>query len=223
MLAHLKIQALSSNRTWGKYHICSESLVQGLFANSDIYEAPYVSYIFDGGFPFPGFLAMPTWKWKSFHQHSINGESSSWLILLLQRLPQNQHNLQESYRSILFPLGIYPFLNFWSVVSGMSMFSLYFQFYSIQTWLLAWNGFTNSIELSNCLFPLPTLLHTRLTQQASTTHRVLCLGLYCHRFCKTINYDYLHGFGIKQECRHTWKRRTFQWICVHWQMYFIKT
>ena len=163
MLAHLKIQALSSNPTWGKYHICSESLVQGLFANSDIYEAPYVSYIFDGGFPFPGFLAMPTWKWKSFHQHSINGESSSWLILLLQRLPQNQHNLQESYRSIWFPLGyllrIYPFLNFWSVVSGMSMFSLYFQFYSIQTWLLAWNGFTNSIELSNCLFLLPTLLH----------------------------------------------------------------
>ena len=130
-------------------------------------------------------LAMSTWKWKSFHQHSINGESSSWLILLLQRLPQNQHNLQESYRSISFPLGyllrIYPFLNFWSVVSGMSMFSLYFQFYSIQTWLLAWNGFTNSIELSNCLFPLPTLLH-KIDSTSFNNSSSSLSGLYCHRF-----------------------------------------
>ena len=82
----------------------------------------YPIYIFDQGFPFPGFLAKPTWKWKSFHQHSINGESSSWLILFLQHLPQNQHNLQESYT------GVFHFLLviFWKYTLSWA-FDLWFQ------------------------------------------------------------------------------------------------
>ena len=74
-----------------------------------------------------------------------------------------------------------PFPQLWSVVSGMSMFSLYFQFYSIQTWLLAWNGFTNSIELSNCLFLLPTLLH-KIDSTSFNNSSSSLSGLYCHRF-----------------------------------------